>query len=260
MTASEFRNKLRTRQFTIGSWVQVSNGTSAEILGRTGFDWIGIDMEHTDIDVEALAHVIRGMYGRNVVPIVRLKYNDVIAIRRALDLGAQGILVPLVGTAEDARAAVGAAKYPPEGIRGFSYCRANNWGVDFDAYVSSANADISVIAMIETKEGVENIEEILSVEGVDGVFVGPYDMSGSYGIPGQLSHSLVRDACRRICAVCKQLGKSAGLHIIPQTLEAVQNAVEDGFTLICNGIDTVFLSEGARRALAIAQQVIAEAK
>ena len=256
MTGKQFRKKLLQREFTMGSWIQVNNATSAEILARTGFDWIGIDMEHTDIDIRSLAEVIRGMHGRAVVPIVRVAFNDTITIRRALDLGADGVLVPLVSSVSDAKAAVSAAKFPPQGVRGFSFCRANNWGIDFDPYVTRANEEISVIVMIETREGVENIDAIIAAEGVDGVFVGPYDLSGSYGIPGELSHQLVRDASRTICAACRNAGKSAGIHIIPQTKEAVKHAVDDGFTLICMGMDTVFLSEGARRAEEITRSML----
>ena len=258
MTGREFRSALLSRKVTIGSWVQVNNGTSAEILARIGFDWIGIDMEHTDIDNGSLVDVVRAMHGRNVVPIVRVSSNDTITIRRALDMGAQGVLVPLVSTAADARTAVAAAKFPPDGVRGFAFCRANEWGIDFDSYVSVANDEISVVPMIETREGVENIDEILSTDGVDGIFIGPYDLSGSYGIPGQLSHRLVRDACHRVSEACEKHGKSAGIHIIPQTEEAVRNAVQDGFTLICFGMDTVFLVNGARIAFETAHAVVAE--
>ena len=253
MTSAEFRKALLTRQVTIGSWVQANSGTSAEILARVGFDWIGIDMEHTDIDNGALVDVLRAM--RSGVPIVRVSSNDVITIRTALDIGAQGVLVPLIGTATQALAAVQAARFPPDGIRGFAFCRANNWGADFDQYVAEANQNLTVIAMIETKEGVENIDDILAVDGIDAIFIGPYDLSGSYGIPGQLSHSTVREACRRVSEACKRHGKSAGIHIIPQTSEAVQTAVEDGFTLICFGMDTVFLCNGARNAFDIAHAV-----
>jgi 2-keto-3-deoxy-L-rhamnonate aldolase RhmA len=143
-------------------------------------------------------------------------------------------------------------------VRGYSFCRANNWGVDFAADVETANDETAVIVMIESKEGAENIEEILAVEGVDAAFIGPYDLSGSYGIPGQIQAPVVRDACRRVIAACEQAEKSVGLLVVRPTPEAVRQAIEDGFTLICLGLDTVFMDEGARAARAVALSVLEE--
>lgn len=250
------RKALLERRPIFGSWIQVNSPTSAEILAEAGFQWLGIDMEHTDIDTPSLINLLRGLHGRGVVPLARVTTNDIMAIRRPLDMGAMGVLVPLVSTAEDARRAVAAAKFPPQGVRGFSFCRANAWGGDFDAYVASANDDIAVVVMIETRAGVENIDAILAVEGVDGVFIGPYDLSGSYGIPGQTQAPVVHDACRSVVAACDRAGKAAGLHVVRVTEEAVINALDDGFTLICLGVDIVFLEEAARAARTTATSVL----
>jgi 2-keto-3-deoxy-L-rhamnonate aldolase RhmA len=253
-----FRKALLDRQVTLGTWLQINNATAAEVLANTGYDWISIDIEHTDIDVVSLTNLLRGMYGRGVAPIARVTTNDVIEIRRALDVGAQGVLVPFVGTAEQAQRAVAAAKYPPWGVRGYSFCRANDWGVNFSGDVQTANDETAVIVMIESKEGVDNIEGILAVEGVDAAFIGPYDLSGSYGIPGQIESPVVRDACRRVIEACERAGKSVGLLVVRPTPEAIRQAVEDRFTLICIGLDTVFIDEGARAARAAALAVLEE--
>lgn len=254
MASNSFRQALLERRVTVGSWIQISNPTSAEILARAGFEWLGIDIEHTDIDFTSLAGVLRGMYGRGSVPVARVANNELMAIRRALDLGAMGVLVPLISTAEQARQAVASAKYPPQGVRGFAFCRANNWGADFDAYARSANDEVAVVAMIETREGVSNIDEILAVDGIDGAFIGPYDMSGSYGIPGETDSSIVRDACRRVVGACERASKSAGLHIVQPTRQATEQALQDGFTLICLGIDTVFVQQGACHSRALVSE------
>jgi len=256
MATNPFRHALLEGRITIGSWIQINNATAAEVLARAGFDWIGIDIEHTDIDITSLADVVRGMHGRGAVPVARVASNELMAIRRALDIGVQGILVPLINSAEEARRAVAAAKYPPEGVRGFAFCRANNWGADFDAYARTANEEIAIVAMIESKAGVDHIAEILTVDGIDGVFIGPYDMSGSYGIPGQTEHPLVQEACRRVVRACQATGKAAGLHIVKPTPENVQQAIQDGFTLICLGVDTVFLSLAAVATRDMAQQML----
>ena len=253
-----FRKALLERQVTLGTWLQINNATAAEVLANTGYDWIAIDIEHTDIDIVSLTNLLRGMYGRGVAPIARVTTNDTIEIRRALDVGAQGVLVPFIGTAEQARKAVSAAKYPPWGVRGYSFSRANDWGLNFSGDVQTANDETAVIVMIESAEGVENIEDILAVEGVDAAFIGPYDLSGSYGIPGQLDAPVVRDACRRVIEACEQAGKSVGLLVVRPTPEAIRQAIEDRFTLICLGLDTVFIDQGARAARALALSVLEE--
>lgn len=256
MTNNLVRKALLERNVTFGTWIQLDHPGIAEILSNAGYDWIAVDCEHSDIDVKGFAQVARGMYGRRTVPMARVRENDTLAIRQVLDAGAQGIIVPLVNNAGEAKQAVAAAKYPPEGIRGFCFSRMNNYGVDFDEYIKNANNDIAVVVMIETKEAVENIDEILSVEGVDGVFIGPYDMSGSYGIPGQTDHPDVTEGCRRIIRACKNANKSAGLHVVLPTKENIKKAVVECFTFIALGVDTVFLNESARKTLDIAKSTV----
>ena len=252
MIDDAFRRALLHREVTLGTWLQINSATAAEVLANTGYDWIAIDIEHTDIDILSLTQLLRGMYGRGVAPIARVTRNDLLEIRRALDVGSAGVLVPFVSNADEARRAVAAAKYPPLGVRGFSFSRANNWGVDFDTEARSANEATSVIVMIESREGVEQIEEIVAVPGVDAAFIGPYDLSGSYGIPGQTEDPRVRAACRTVIDACEAAGKSVGLLLARPTAAAVRRAVADGYTLICIGIDTVFLDQGARAARALA--------
>lgn len=253
-----FRQKLLDREVTLGSWLQINNPTAAEVLANVGWDWIAIDIEHTDIDVVSLTALLRGMYGRGVAPIARVSTNDVIEIRRALDVGAQGVLVPFVSTAEGARKAVSAAKYPPWGVRGYSFSRANDWGTRFKEDVQTANDETVVITMIESREGVENINEIVAVEGLDAIFIGPYDLSGSYGIPGQTQDPVLQDACRRVVEACERAGKAVGLLVVHPTEDVVRAAIQGGYTLPCLGIDTVFLDEGARATRELALSILAE--
>lgn len=248
------KNALKMRKVTLGGWIQIGHPGIAEIFGRAGFDWVCVDLEHGDTE-GALPNIFRALSKYKAIPFARIEENDTLKIRRALDLGAQGIIVPLVNTAEEAQKAVRSAKYPPEGIRGFAFCRANEWGKDFDQKVAAANSKISVIVMIESKEAVENIESILQVDGVDGVFIGPYDMSGSYGVTGQTEHPVIMEACKKVSAACKSFGKSAGIHIVLPTPEKVQKANEDGFTFIALGMDTVFLAEGAQKSIEVIKDI-----
>lgn len=240
MTKNPVRQALLDRKVTVGTWIQIGHPAVAEVLANAGFDWIAADCEHTDIGPAEFANLARGMHRRGSVPMVRVRENDTLAIRQMLDMGAEGVIVPLVNTAEEAERAAKAAKYPPQGVRGFAFHRANNWGVDFAEYAKSANDDIAVVVMIESKEAVDNIDAILAVEGVDGVFIGPYDMSGSYGVPGETGNPIIQEACKKVVAACKKAEKAAGLHVVIPTPESIQTAINDGFTFIAVGVDTVF--------------------
>jgi 2-keto-3-deoxy-L-rhamnonate aldolase RhmA len=256
MTRETFRRALLERRTCLGSWLQINSATAAEVMANAGFDWIAIDIEHTDIDITSLTALLRAMYGRPAAAVARVSSNDVLEIRRALDAGAAGVLVPFVGTEEQARRAVAAAKYPPAGVRGFSFSRANDWGVDFLPDAQSANDRTAVIVMIESREGVENVDAIAAVSGVDALFIGPYDLSGSYGIPGQIRSPVVLQACRAVVDAAARAGKSVGLLIANPTPDAVGQVVRDGYTLIALGLDTGFLDQGARAARATALEAV----
>lgn len=240
------KQSLRQRALSIGSWVQLGHPAIAEVLARAGFTWLAVDCEHGEVETGHLGNLFRAIEAAGSAPLVRVRENDAMEIRRALDLGAVGVIVPLVNTAADAEKAVKAALYPPKGVRGFAWQRGNHWGRDFDAY--AVDFDPAVVVMIESKCAVENIDRILAVDGVDGVFIGPYDMSGSYGIPGQTGAPVIQEACRHVAASCARAGKAAGQHIVTPTDGSVREAIAQGFTFLALGMDTVFLAAGARTA------------
>lgn len=151
-----------------------------------------------------------------------------------------GVIIPLVNNAESAKKAVAAAKYPPEGVRGFAFVRANGWGKAFDAYAKEANEETTVIVMIESKEAVENIDAILEVEGVDGVLIGPYDLSGSYGVVGQTDHPSVKTAKSKVLAACLKHHKAAGSAYCASHRGKPCGALSEGYTFLALGMDTVF--------------------
>lgn len=249
IAVNSLRKKLLSRELCIGTWIQMGHPAVAEILAGCGFDWIAADMEHTDINITVYTEIARAMSYSNVTPLARVAENAVIPIRSVLDAGASGVIVPLVNSAEDARRAVSAAKYPPDGVRGFAFCRANNWGEGFDEYAKTANELISVIIMVESREAVDNIDEILEVDGIDGVFIGPYDLSGSYGVVGQTSHRYMREAFEKVVSSCNAHNKSAGIHIVRADVESIENAVRQGFTFIALGMDNLFMLDGAKAAI-----------
>jgi 2-dehydro-3-deoxyglucarate aldolase len=246
---NKFRRALLERQVTLGSWIQIGHPACAEVLARAGFDWACVDLEHGIIDLESTANLFRALGGYDCVPVARLPLNDPIWIHRVLDAGAGGLIIPMVKTAAEAEAAIREAKYPPRGGRGFGYSRANLYGADFDSYITSANDEIAMVMQIEHKDAIANLDAILQVEGVDGVFIGPLDLSGSMGITGQLDHPQMVAALESYRAACRAHKKSAGMHIVRPNDENVRRALDQGYTMLALGLDNVFMEQAARASL-----------
>lgn len=231
---------------SFGSWITFRDPASAEIMARAGFDWLAIDMEHSPITLDSAQELIRVIDLNGVRPVVRLSSNDPVQAKRVLDAGARGLIVPMVNSGEEAAAAVAMAKYPPQGRRSFGLARAQDYGPGFGSYVRKANADVLVVVQIEHIDAVENAEAILSTPGVDAFFIGPYDLSGSMGIPGRLEHPKVRAAVRRVTELGRRLGVPAGVHIVePDPAEALRR-VREGFKFIALGTDFLYLGGACR--------------
>lgn len=256
MPQFDLKGALRDRRVTIGSWIQLGHPALAEILAHAGYDWLVVDMEHSDIDLATFTNLARGMFGRRAAPLVRVPENDMLSIRLAFDQGAAGVIVPMVDTPQQAREAVAASKYPPIGRRGFAAPRCNEYGAEAAQYNAEANQRTCVIVMIETKEAVENCREIVAVEGVDGVLIGTFDLSGSLGVTGETEHPRVLQAQRTVLEACTREGKSAGIHVVFPTTDRVRGAVDGGFTFLAVGVDHVFLRERATEALATVKAAV----
>jgi 2-keto-3-deoxy-L-rhamnonate aldolase RhmA len=194
----DLKRRLRAGEVTIGAWISFSESAVAEIMAGTGFDWILIDTEHAPFSPEGLQTVLTAFNGRNSVPIVRVPWNNPAIIKQALDLGAGGVLVPMVNSADEARAAVAACRYPPEGIRGFGPRRASDYYRRVTEYVASANESVIIALQIEHIDAVESVSEIAAVPGIDVICLGPNDLSGSMGLLGQIEHPSVTDAIHRV--------------------------------------------------------------
>ena len=198
-----FENKLKTKiragKKTAGAWAQIASPFTAEILSSAGFDWLMLDMEHGPGDILTLVSQVQAMKGTDCVPLVRTPWNDFIAIKRILDAGAQGVLVPYVNTKEQAVDAVKACKYPLEGIRGVAGSpRAPGYGQNQGDYLQRANDQIFIMTAVETPDAVANLDQILEVDGLDGVFIGPMDLASSMGHFGDPSQPEVQTAIRTI--------------------------------------------------------------
>jgi 2-dehydro-3-deoxyglucarate aldolase len=233
---------------SIGSWMSMAHPSIAEILAMAGYDWVVIETEHTAIDVSEVLRLIIAIEQRGSVPLVRLAWNDPIQAKAVLDSGAAGVLVPMVNCKADAELAVQMTKYPPLGFRGVGLARAQGYGEHFDDYVQNANADTLLIVQIEHKDAVANIAEILSVPGLDGTFIGPYDLSLSLGIPGQITHPEVLAAKKKVLDATLAHGLIAGVHFVhPGTAaDDCRQAIKEGYRFIALGTDILFLGDSAR--------------
>ena len=242
--------KIRKGVPVFGTWVMMGDLAAAEILARIGYDWVAVDIEHTAIGYETLRTLVCGIQRHGAQPFVRVEENDATVIKRVLDCGATGIIVPQVCSAREAERAARAALYPPEGLRGISISRATEYGANFQDYFRSINDQLVVIVQIEHIRGVEAVEEILAVKGVDGIFVGPYDLSGSMGIVGEFEHPRLKEALDRCARAAKQAKKALGYHVVaPDSAQALQR-LEQGFNFIACSTDTLFLHHSATGMLA----------
>ncbi len=247
MRPGELKKALREKSLTIGSWLSWGFVPMTEVMAKTGgFDWLVIDLEHTAIDFAEMHSMIQVADLSGTAPLVRVGDNDPLIIKRALDSGAAGIVVPMVNTAEQARAAVAAAYYPPLGSRGVGLSRAQGYGVGFPEYRTRASSETIVIAQIEHVDAATNLEAILAVDGIDGFIVGPYDLSGSVNEPGNFDHPGVRGALDRIEAVMRTDDKPGGVHIVHSDRALLRKKVEDGYSFIAYGDDMVFFAEKLR--------------
>jgi 2-dehydro-3-deoxyglucarate aldolase len=240
------KQRLAEGQATVGSWLLLGSAAVAEIMADAGFDWLVVDLEHSATTERETEEIFRAIELKGAVPLVRLTSNDAGQIKRVLDTGAQGIIVPMVKTADDARRAVAAAHYPPVGKRSFALSRAQGYGRTFDAYVRDAKDTTMVIAIIEHVDAVGALEEILAVDGLDATMIGPYDLSGSLGKPGRFDDPDVAKLVERYVAVSRAAGKPYGYHVVDNDYGAVASKLADGFGFVIFSTDSLFLGATAR--------------
>jgi len=223
----------------------------AELLVLAGFDWVWIDLEHAPLSLEQAQRLIQAVAGR-AGTVIRVPWNDPVHIKQALDLGCDGVIVPQVRTAAEARDAVAAAKYPPAGIRSVGIARAQQYGMTLPEYVRGANDRVTVILQIEHIDALPHVADILAVPGVDGVIVGPYDLSASMGRPGEFAHPEVAAAVAELARACNERRLAWGA-FAPDAASAKAH-VQRGATLVALGTDTIYLWQAARGALADLRQ------
>jgi len=232
---------LRGRKRTFAAWTSLGHPSITEMFSRSGVDFVGIDIEHSTISQEQSQRIIAASQAEGSLCLPRIATHNEEMIKRLLDSGADGIIAPTVNTAEQAEALASWMKYPPKGRRGFGIARGQGYGFDFNEYTENWNDISSLIVQIESIEAVDNIESILAVEDVDAVMVGPYDMSGSLGIPGQIDHPKVQEAAQRVVDACKKAGKGCGTQVVSPDPENVSTAFANGFTFVVLSSDIFLL-------------------
>jgi 2-keto-3-deoxy-L-rhamnonate aldolase RhmA len=223
--------------------VTLNSPEVAEVLASVGFDWLFIDAEHSTFGARDMQALLQAA-GNGTPCLVRLESNQEVPIKKALDVGAAGIIAPQVNSVEQAESVVRFSKYSPQGVRGVGIGRAHAYGLRFQDYVDSANEDIAVIVQAEHIDAVRNIESIVGVPGVDAVLVGPYDLSASLGKIGQVDHPEVVRAIDHVTQVCHQAGVRLGIFGV--SADAVKPYIEKGYTLIIAGVDTLMLGQAAQ--------------
>lgn len=243
------KKKLQRQEITIGSWITLGHTSIAEIMAKAGFEWLVVDMEHSVITLEIAQHLIQVIEGSGIIPLVRVGENNPTVIKRIMDAGAYGVIVPMVNTKKQAEAAVKAVKYPPFGTRGVGLARAQGYGMEFKRYRDWVNKESIVVVQIEHKEAIENLEDILKVDGVDASIIGPYDLSASMGHPGEFAQIELRNALKRYLDVCALLNKPAGLHVVQPDADEVSKKIKEGFRFVGFSLDTLFLGMGIKASL-----------
>ena len=244
------KSRIASKEVVIGAQLRFGSPAIAEIFGIAGYDYVLLDSEHAPQTPVGIQHQLQAVQGTGATPIVRLGKNDPAQIQVYLDMGAGGILVPMIRTAADAKLGADACYYPPKGTRGYGPARADSYGFD-DQYFAKANEKVIFMPVIETVEAVENIESILAVDGLDTFQVGTCDLSIAMGIPFDYEHPRFKEAMQRTLTAASKAGKSAGIGVYGDASDpaVLKSFIDQGFTVFLAGGDQWMLSAGCKRGI-----------
>lgn len=254
LKAQQIRKKIKSDQPSIGTWMQLACTDAAEIIASCGYDWVAVDMEHGGFSRQQLADLFRAIEVGGAAPFVRVAETAMLPIRAALDAGATGIILPMIESGPQLEDAIQHIYYPPEGIkgnkrggsRGVGFCRANLFGERFDEYLNGVSRETIVVAQIEHIRGVAALDEILAVPGLDAIMVGPYDLSGSMGMPGDFDNPEYEKVMAEISNTCKQFKMPMGAHVVEPDPAELKSRIEQGYLFLAYGIDAVFMQRMAK--------------
>lgn len=235
--------RLRNNEPALGGWVMTNSVVSAEIMAQAGFQWVCVDAEHSQVTKETAVNMFRAIERYGAEPFVRVCLNDEVEIKKYMDMGARGIIVPMIKSHEDVKRAISYTKYAPLGNRSFALPRCNGYGQWSAEYFERSNQDTFFGIMIEHIDAVANLDEIFSGKEIDAVFIGPYDLSGSMGIPGQFDNPVFKSTLELIYKKASDHGITLGYHEVNPTKEKIKDLIGKGIRFIACGIDTIFILE-----------------
>jgi len=250
------KDKIINKELTIGSWLSFGYTPITEMMCKIGFEWLVIDMEHTSITEHQAMQMMQIISAHDIPPLVRVGSNDELIIKKTMDSGAHGVIVPMVNSKEDAKKVVEAVKYPPSGNRGVGLFRAQNYGIGFSEYVDWHEKNSIIIVQIEHIDGVNNLPEIMSTNGVDAFIVGPYDLSASIGYPGNFEHPKVEKALNNVLKYMEKSEKPGGFHVVHSDVNQLREKINKGYKFIAYGDDMVFISEKLSKEKIILEKFI----
>jgi 2-dehydro-3-deoxyglucarate aldolase len=239
------RKKLQSNQLSLGTWQQIPHASVSEILGNGGYDWVSVDIEHGSISISQLPDLFRAIELGGTLPIARIAESNPKECKQALDAGAGGIIAPMIESAEQLRVVRNACCWPPIGNRGVGFSRANLFGYNFDYYKDEAKSPL-IIAQIENINAVNNLDEILQVDGLDAIIIGPYDLSASMGITGEFENKEFIKTINIIINLSKKWNIPFGDHVVLPDQSLLEKRIQQGFRFIAYGTDGVFLNNSSK--------------
>lgn len=241
------RARLREGGTSVGSWIQIPHPSIAEILGQDGYDWIAFDLEHGSFGVNELPDLCRAVELGGTLPLVRLAQGHTKDCKQALDAGAAGVIVPNIDNAQHLIQIRDACRWPPAGVRGVGFSRANLFGKRFDSYCDQAQSPF-LVAMIESRAALANLSELFSVQGLDAVLIGPYDLSASMGLTAQFDAPEFMNAITEIRRSAERANVPCGVHVVTPSPQTLRQRLEEGFRFVAYGTDALFLMQGSKRS------------
>lgn len=239
----------KEKKFSLGSWITIGHPSIAEVMSDAGFDWLCIDMEHSQIDINNLLNLIIAIQGRKLKAYVRVGSNDSSIIKKVLDSGADGIIIPQINNVDEAKRAINNVRYSPVGARGLGLARAQGYGFGLENYLKEKAKYIELIVQIEHYKGIENLHQILSLDGLDGSFLGPYDLSASIEVPGQFDSKKFKDLVVEYNQITSKFSKKKGFHVVSKNIEDVTQKKSEGYDFLAFNFDVFFMGLSIREFL-----------
>ena len=246
MKNKTLKNKFKNCELTFGSWITIGHPSIVEVLSNMNFDWLVVDMEHTAIDYTMMQILISTIQSKDIAALVRVSKNEEVYIKKALDCGADGIIVPMVNSQKDAKKIIESSKYSPDGKRGVGLYRAQKYGFGFSEYINWVNDNLVIIGQIEHTNAINNLDSLIAGDYLDGFIIGPYDLSASLGCPGDFSNPDFLKYIKKFKDSCLKNNVSMGYHVVEPNPALVKSMIKDKFNFIALSTDFLLMGKKAQ--------------